>query len=263
MVISELIDLTIKYATGDANVRARMYGRAVGELIIALAGPKGITGVLNVLKDLTKVMKLGDVINGISKGAKAAEVVALIDRIAETVSKIKNILKTNVQDIIIYVKQISKFDNYYEVVTPDGQVFKIMKDEIPVENISKINNISEGALKGLGKIAGNSYEVTSSGINKIKSHLASLDPDPANDLMIKRLESALENGQKLEGADASFYLHELKEADLMAGGMGYNAAHEAALEYYGVSRFSVYHPDVIKALSSEFNDFWKKFWGLI
>ncbi len=81
--------------------------------------------------------------------------------------------------------------------------------------------------------------------------------------MIQRLENALASGQKLLGADASFYLHELKEADLMAEGMSYNAAHGAALEYYGVSRFSVYHPDVIKSLSSWFNDLWKSFWGLI
>lgn len=49
----------------------------------------------------------------------------------------------------------------------------------------------------------------------------------------------------------------------MASGMDYTPAHEAALEYYGVSRLSVYHPNVIKSLSSWFNDAWKSFWGLI
>jgi hypothetical protein len=81
--------------------------------------------------------------------------------------------------------------------------------------------------------------------------------------MIQRLENALASGQKLEGADASFYLHEIKEADLVAGGMRQNLALEAALEYYGVSGFSVYHPDVIKSLSSWFNTNWESFWGLI
>lgn len=118
-------------------------------------------------------------------------------------------------------------------------------------------------MKGLGEIAGNSYDVNLNDINKIKSHLASLDPYPPNDAMIQRLENALANGQKLEGADASFYLHELKEADLIADGMGYTPAHEAALELYGVSRLSVYHPDVIESLSPWFNDLWKSFWGLI
>ena len=80
--------------------------------------------------------------------------------------------------------------------------------------------------------------------------------------MIQRLEKALASGQKLEGADASFYLHEFKEADLMVGGMEYTTAHQAALNFYEVSNFSVYHPDVIKSLSEIFNDNWFRFWGL-
>jgi hypothetical protein len=38
---------------------------------------------------------------------------------------------------------------------------------------------------------------------------------PVNTAMINRIESALKNGENITGADASFYLHELKEASLM------------------------------------------------
>lgn len=143
----------------------------------------------------------------------------------------------------------------------DGQILKVMKSELPAANI-KINNIADGALKGLGKVSGNSYDITSAGLSKVKSHLATFGNVLENTAMIQRLENALASGRKLEGADASFYLHELKEADLMVGGMQYTTAHQAALDFYEVSNFSVYHPDVIKSLSEIFNDNWFRFWGL-
>lgn len=60
----------------------------------------------------------------------------------------------------------------------------------------------------------------------------------------------------------AFYLPELKEADLMEGRIQYTTAHQAALNFYEVSNFSVYHPDVIETLSGIFNDNWFRFWGL-
>lgn len=88
---------------------------------------------------------------------------------------------------------------------------------------------------------------------------------PANTAMIDRLRSALSSGTRILGADASFYLHEISEATMMGrGGRGltYDAAHAGALAKYGVSPFSVYHPEVIQALSGEFNSNWLRFWGL-
>jgi len=43
---------------------------------------------------------------------------------------------------------------------------------------------------------------------------------------------------------------------------GYEAAHGAALGKYGASPFSIYHPEVIKAFPTEFNNAWRAFWGL-
>ena len=71
--------------------------------------------------------------------------------------------------------------------------------------------------------------------------------------MIARLRLAQQNGQKISGADASFYLHEAAEATMMRRGVLYDAAHDAALNKYNVSPFSVYHPDVIQANPTLFN----------
>jgi hypothetical protein len=57
-------------------------------------------------------------------------------------------------------------------------------------------------------------------------------------------------------------MHEVAEATMMGSGAAYEAAHSAALLKYGVSPFSVYHPEVILKYASEFNANWLRFWGL-
>lgn len=116
--------------------------------------------------------------------------------------------------------------------------------------------------EGLGKISGNTYQVTQENINAINDHLSKMDPSYANTEMINRLKAALMNDSSISGADASFYLHEQKEAQLMQSGMGYNQAHQAALDFYEVSNFSVYHPDVIKMQPGYWNNGWFNFWGI-
>ena len=85
--------------------------------------------------------------------------------------------------------------------------------------------------------------------------------------MINRLDSALKNGEKIKSADASFYMHEISESHMMKDLIktmdfenAYDIAHNAALNKYEVSQFSVYHPDVIAKNSSEFSLAWKRFW---
>ncbi|QUH31967.1 hypothetical protein HYG85_08790 [Vallitalea guaymasensis] len=70
------------------------------------------------------------------------------------------------------------------------------------------------------------------------------------------------NGQPITGADASFYMHEAAEATMMQKGIAYKAAHEAVLQKYNVSPYSVYHPEVIQQFSEWFNQGFKNFWGL-
>jgi hypothetical protein len=80
--------------------------------------------------------------------------------------------------------------------------------------------------------------------------------------MIARLRTALAEGKTISGTDASFYMYEASEATMMGRGMGYEAAHDAALSKYQVSPFSVYHPEVIQSLPGSFGTGFKKFWGL-
>jgi filamentous hemagglutinin len=96
----------------------------------------------------------------------------------------------------------------------------------------------------------------------VGNHLAQFGDDAANAGMMQRLQDAFAAGQRATGADANFYLHEASEATMMGRGLSYDAAHAAALEKYGVSNFSLYHPEVIQANPGLFNNAWRAFWGL-
>lgn len=96
----------------------------------------------------------------------------------------------------------------------------------------------------------------------VKNHLSQFGDIPENQAMLSRIENAMKSGQKITGADASFYMHEAAEATMMKNGMGYVPAHEAALQKYNVSPYSVYHPEVIQQLPEWFNQGFKDFWGV-
>ncbi len=102
--------------------------------------------------------------------------------------------------------------------------------------------------------------VTQDGLAAVANHLAQLGEHAPNTAMLDRLAGQV--GSAVTGADANFYTHELLEAGHMASGMGYEAAHAAALEEAGVSPFSLYHPEVIQQFPAEFNTAWRAFWGL-
>ncbi len=119
---------------------------------------------------------------------------------------------------------------------------------------------------GLGVLAGGEIAVTQKGLDLVSNHLSTFETVPGefpqNTMMLQRLQGAIEAGQKVSGADAVFYTHEAAEATMMGRGMSYDAAHAAALAKYNVSPYSVYHPDVIRALPEQFNSNWSGFWGL-
>lgn len=138
-------------------------------------------------------------------------------------------------------------------------------------NPSSIEAIRTGAFlsgakavgEGLGLVAGRSLKVTERGIGIVERHLAQFGEFGPNAAMIERLKLAIKNSERITGADASFYLHELNEATRMARGMTYEEAHQAALNLYGVSPYSVYHPEVISQFPEWFNANWFRFWGMI
>lgn len=52
------------------------------------------------------------------------------------------------------------------------------------------------------------------------------------------------------------------EANLVDGGLEQSVAHEMALQYYEVSPYSVYHPEVIKMQPEWWNNAWFEFWNI-
>ncbi|MDQ2886971.1 MAG: polymorphic toxin-type HINT domain-containing protein [Chloroflexota bacterium] len=123
---------------------------------------------------------------------------------------------------------------------------------------------------GLGKLTNLDLKVSEDGLNQVIDHLSKdvfSDPEtggiaPENQAMISRLQNALAAGKTISGADASFYMHELYESTLMNRGVAYDVAHDLAIGRYGVSPYSIYHPDVIQAFPEFFNSNWFSFWGM-
>jgi RHS repeat-associated protein len=126
---------------------------------------------------------------------------------------------------------------------------------------------------GFGRLSGNQYRVSEKGIRTIESHLSRPDfidsftgntalEEPENATMLARLWSALEEGRPISGSDASFYFHELYENTLMEDGIIGTEAHQAAINRYGVSPFSIYHPDAIMANPAAFGPPYFEFWRI-
>jgi len=81
--------------------------------------------------------------------------------------------------------------------------------------------------------------------------------------MMARVRQAFMRGERISGADASFYMHEISESTMMRRGMPYTAAHQAAIDKYRVSPYTLYHSDIVRAspiFSS--NPWWRRFHGL-
>lgn len=114
---------------------------------------------------------------------------------------------------------------------------------------------SHYSLQAAGKMG---VKVTSKNLNIVSNHVNSFGFDNANNAMLNRLSAS----SKVKGADARFFIHELKEAGLMAKGMPYKIAHAKSLAFYGHDKFGLYAKDVVRLFSSEFNEGFLKFWGL-
>lgn len=117
--------------------------------------------------------------------------------------------------------------------------------------------------EGIGRFENLEINPTDKGLDLLKDHLQAngFDNFTPNQQMIARIESHIKDGKKLTGADANFYMHEIKERTLMRKGASLDDAHNTALDTYKASQYSVYHPDVVlnnqKLLASPK---WSEFW---
>jgi hypothetical protein len=137
------------------------------------------------------------------------------------------------------------------------QVFSAADPAAPMPGSGALNAGATGG-EGLGRLEGVQLRVSERGIARVQEHLVQFGSDTANEMMVERLRAALEAGQRITGADASFYMHELVEATMMRRGVPYAVAHAAALDRYGVSPFSVYAQEVV--VEAGFNQNWIEFW---
>lgn len=124
--------------------------------------------------------------------------------------------------------------------------------------------------KLLGKLAGKTDIVLEEKLKIVEQHIAKFEIWNPNEAMLNRLRNALNQKQKISGADLSFYYHEIFESqrtiELMQTGMSFpeaqTIAHNQAIAEYAVSGYSIYHPEVIEAFPDEFNHNWRNAWGI-
>ncbi len=140
---------------------------------------------------------------------------------------------------------------FFGIVTMGASALKLAK----LGEAANLLRTAEAAENG-------GIRLSQKGLDLVGNHLSQFEEFGGNSGMMQRLQDAFAAGQKVTGADANFYLHEASEATMMGRGLGYDAAHSAALGKYGVTEFNLYHPEVIQANSTLFNNAWRAAAGL-
>lgn len=95
---------------------------------------------------------------------------------------------------------------------------------------------------------------------RIELHLSRLDHSPINGAMLQRIRSAHAEGRALSEADEAFIRHELKEAELMDGGMTWDDAHGIAMTLHPT--YGNYDPEVIAMYPEYFGPKWRDYWRM-
>ena len=120
---------------------------------------------------------------------------------------------------------------------------------------------STGADVAIGRIP----RITGSGLTRVESHLDAVLKNQFSDLprsvalqfqvgersMLKRLQSGMTSPRDIE-----FYMHELKESARFRATGSLMDAHNAALQWRGVTSKDLFHPDVISKYPEIFGKGW-------
>jgi RHS repeat-associated protein len=115
-----------------------------------------------------------------------------------------------------------------------------------------VSGILMNSVGKLGSLNVNSISIENMGISKIETHLARMDSDAANSVMLSRLKKITNGEIEATIIDKNFYYHELREMELMAKGMTYESAHVKALQEAGIKyskgfEKNLYTSDALKA----------------
>ncbi|OPX41865.1 hypothetical protein CLHUN_42640 [Ruminiclostridium hungatei] len=109
----------------------------IGMGSIALVGEVGLLAV--TLKDSRMAVKLSEVATIAGNSAVKA--------MAEAISKIK----AGASDMLEGISKIIKGDGYYEFATPDGMLFRMADEEIPVASRSILDKIADAIRNAINK----------------------------------------------------------------------------------------------------------------
>lgn len=92
--------------------------------------------------------------------------------VTESITRIKNAFRNNIDNLINEIKWMTKREGYYEVVTPYGTVFKVLDNEVPTANITKADELA-GALSS-GKREADVSEIAANAVLKPTSLIDNL-----------------------------------------------------------------------------------------
>lgn len=255
---------TAVMAGGGVLVSDAMQGKVSGweDYALSVASAELMFFTNQAITQLITVTGMGFVSGTVAKAAGEAAVGAALDYLVEGEVDYERLARNLVINVVVDLGTGVLTGEAWEKPRQIGSIEGGSGPDSPITGKGGYNGDATSG-DGFGKLANKEINVSQKGLDKVKNHIASNGFDaPENTAMINRLEQAMKNGEKITGADASFYMHELKENTLMNGGMSYNGAHKMALETYNVSPFSVYHPDVIKLEPSSWGKLWFDFWGI-
>jgi RHS repeat-associated protein len=157
------------------------------------------------------------------------------------------------------------FDDPLKVIDP----YQAAADAVRAANDEKYLEAGIGVLatvarptKAAEPLVTGGVVITEKGLALVEQNLARFERYGPNEAMVQSLRTSMEQGVRAFGADAQFYLHEIAENTQRLKGLGYEAAHEATLIKYRASEYMLYSEKVIRQYSSEFNNNFRKFWGI-
>ncbi|GKX28615.1 hypothetical protein SH1V18_10950 [Vallitalea longa] len=133
MITQAIEQWKISYDEAEPYEKGIIIGSLIGEaLLSALEGGKSAV-------DIVKFVKNG----GFKKAIKG---------VIETTKKINKIISAKLDDLPDLIRDITRIKNCYEVVTPEGIIYKIDIDDLPDEKIKLLDEMIDGGVDSIKKV---------------------------------------------------------------------------------------------------------------
>lgn len=150
MITQAIEQWKIEYDEAEPYEKGFKIGSLIGEaLLAALEGGKSAV-------DIVKFVKSG----GFKKAIKG---------VIETTKKINKIISAKLDDLPDLIKKITRTKNCFEVVTPEGIIYKIDIDDLPDEKIKLLDDLVDG--KSVPKL----LDLSKCNIDELSTYLRKID----------------------------------------------------------------------------------------